>query len=273
MTISSRNELIAAWRRGLTEAQELAVRGPGTSWLAATRVRLYRFLLSLYGDGQWNADSPLPPGVPAAGEARGTFESSERLARDVVAPSPIARIQSVLRSVEEANEKVPSGPLKTGLAESCWVPVTAGNQMLYLVHCGRALTWYGIDNRLIWRGREQVLEVRASDRQSAALIVDRLRAIALASSTNRRRRPIASAGDTACRGLILLGLLMGPCVGALCAHQFRAGLAANVNAPQEITYLVILVAVWFAVTVFAAIPLLARRLTGSRAAKIEPQQH
>ena len=55
----TRPDLIADWQTRLAAAEEGAGCASSPGWLQRARVRLYRFLLSLYGDGGWNADAPL----------------------------------------------------------------------------------------------------------------------------------------------------------------------------------------------------------------------
>jgi len=56
IAVVSRDELIADWHKRLAAAeQSQADASKRSQWLARMRVRIYQFLLSLYGEGNWNA--------------------------------------------------------------------------------------------------------------------------------------------------------------------------------------------------------------------------
>src|SRR4029079_13056553 len=124
----AREQLIADWQRrldGATDAESgSSERSP---WLARLRVRLYRFLLSLYGDGNWNAP-PLP-----ADDVSTTFNSK------VIDPAPLplggkpakdyVAIRKALKCVAGARENRPqAGPLAAGFCRDTWLVIASARQ-------------------------------------------------------------------------------------------------------------------------------------------------
>src|SRR5262245_5936502 len=107
---ATREELIADWRERLAAAEEpVTPDSSRAAWLARLRMRVYRFLLSLYGGGDWNAPEQIAErqrehndsvvidagalplaGKPAKGESaiRATLESVAKARENASAPGP-----------------------------------------------------------------------------------------------------------------------------------------------------------------------------------------
>lgn len=166
---TARDELIAQWRQKLADARQAASSDPRRAWLSAMRVRLYRFLLSCYGASPWNTN-PRPQKsepnaalthVPDAGELSGK------------PPKSIGQIQSVLKSVANAQDHAPQpGPLVHGLEPDSWVVVAAASSKSDIAAIVRELTRRGIAARRSIRGDDDVAEVQAVNRHTALAIVD-----------------------------------------------------------------------------------------------------
>jgi hypothetical protein len=167
----NRDALIADWRDRLEKAEAEPVGQPRQLWLPRIRARLYRLLLSLYGDASWRvpAADPLLQMPSPVGEAISAGEPPGK------PPKGPDQIRTVLASVAAAHSEQPAGPLQGGLPESSWVVVGAQCTHLNLRRCPRALREAGLTPRLVRRGGEQVLEVPAGQRGAAFEIVEACR--------------------------------------------------------------------------------------------------
>src|SRR5688500_8104695 len=105
----SRDKLLTDWRQCLDAADAEPV---GSShrraWLARVRRRLYRFLLSLYGDGQWRAATP----PPADSASPAVFDLPEAESFAGKPAKDIGKIRSVLKTVASSQDhRPPAGSL------------------------------------------------------------------------------------------------------------------------------------------------------------------
>src|SRR5437763_6104071 len=108
-----RDQLIADWQNRLATASD--VEEPPSSraaWLARLRQRLYRLLLSLYGDGHWNAPFRIePPASPSVADSV-VFDAPEALPLVGKPAKSDDTIRSVLDTVASANsEPQVQGPM------------------------------------------------------------------------------------------------------------------------------------------------------------------
>jgi len=114
MAATARDEIIADWRKHLAEAQEpLCPGSPRTAWLTRLKLRLYQFLLSLYGDGRWNAsDQELT-------DAGGVVIHDDAMPFSGKPAKDENQIRAALKSVAEASEvRMKPGPLAEGKARA-----------------------------------------------------------------------------------------------------------------------------------------------------------
>ena len=160
---TARDKLIANWRDRLAAAEELQTASPGRpAWLARLQVRLYRFLLSLYGDGDWTAPPAQAPRRRETAVGSVIFDSPEAQSLSGKPPKNVGQIQAVLKSVANAQDHIAErGPHLDGITADSWVVAAAKsgnvdpNRLLHLLH--RA----GIPARSRACGAEVVVEVYA----------------------------------------------------------------------------------------------------------------
>jgi hypothetical protein len=162
----SREQLIADWRRRLAAAEVTPFdSSPRAAWLAQVRIRLYRFLLSVYGAAAWRG-SPQEHG--AATPASVIFDASEVGGVAGKPPKSSGEIRGVLQSVANAQEcSLSSGPLTAGLANESWVVVASLTRIYDLGACDALLQGHNLRSRLVRRGNETAIEVAARDRTDA----------------------------------------------------------------------------------------------------------
>ncbi|HEY2414232.1 MAG TPA: hypothetical protein VGI40_18455, partial [Pirellulaceae bacterium] len=118
--MSTRDEIIADWRNRLAEAT-VAPTEPSSrpAWLIRLRVRLYQFLLSLYGEGHWHsADVQSSEGAQQVTDN----QTAESIAWQGKPAKDITAIRAVLSSVAEArpSPNVP-GSFAEGAGPEAWI--------------------------------------------------------------------------------------------------------------------------------------------------------
>jgi hypothetical protein len=154
----TRERLVADWRNALSEASAAADgAGSQAAWIARLRVRLYRFLLSLYGDGQWNGPSP-----EALPERHLAGDSDEPLPLEGKPAKSLDAIRTALRSVRGACEATPQrGPLIDGCGNEAWVVVASSSNGIDADKCGEFLKQCGIMPRVVHGEAEATVAVRS----------------------------------------------------------------------------------------------------------------
>jgi hypothetical protein len=199
---NSRDQLIADWRKCLAAAIE-APEEPSSraAWLDRLRIRLYRFLLSLYGEGNWNAPLDADQGPPVR---LGSPDPAELLAKSLrleLAGKPakdVASIRAVLHSVAGASESTPhAGPLAAGIDRNDWIVVASTNRGLDPELAADALLAKGIVPHVISRQHDIAVEVRGYQASAAAeLIAAQYSALRLrprANTATNQDRPITTS--------------------------------------------------------------------------------
>ncbi len=164
--MSTRVALVNRWRSKLDEAQQLLVAGsPRLEWLRRTQVRLYRFLLSLYGDGQWQADQH--SSCDDAGE-----ESSAAHVRSFAVSEPYCgsppkspgQIRAALKSLHAANQgNAPRAGAVDLNQNPTWLIVATQRDRYRPDKCVKLLHTCGIEARKTRRGRDVAVEVPRDD--------------------------------------------------------------------------------------------------------------
>ncbi len=124
--MTTRQELLDQWHQRLAEAEQDCERPDGPSWSLRVRLRLYRFLLAMYGETDW--PGPKDDVDNAAGRAANVSllvaEPDEALAGKE--PRTRAEILKGLRNVKGLSEELaPPGPLMDGLLPASLVVIAA----------------------------------------------------------------------------------------------------------------------------------------------------
>jgi len=163
-----REQLVAAWRQQLADAESAeAEPSSRAAWLARLRQRLYHFLLSLYGEGVWNA--------PQSAEQDQTDHRQRTLVIDDENVLPLAgkpakhedKIRAVLKAVaDNQGQRVAPGTLTAEKVGSQWFIAASRSSRLDLERCQSLLDFIGIDSRLRRTASDVYLEV-TSDSPSA----------------------------------------------------------------------------------------------------------
>lgn len=159
----SRGKLVQDWRRRLAAAEADGAEGERRTWLAQMRLRLYRFLLSCYGDTAWRADEPSEFGDETLADVqRGDTTTLLDVQLDGKPAKTSGKIQAVLKSVSAAQDHpAEAGPLMGGIAAEEWVvAVSMREKQLDRANCQELLRQHGIASTWNLQGE---LEVRRFD--------------------------------------------------------------------------------------------------------------
>jgi hypothetical protein len=142
------------------------------------QLRLYRFLLSLYGNGDWRiTDSLNPPPVDTVGHESVVFDSPDVLPLAGKPAKAQGKIREVLKAVATAQDKpFAAGPLVSGLPPEHWIVVAVVKRAIDPSRCVTLLRSRQFKVRLAPRGTDIAIEVPADDHRTALkLLVDQER--------------------------------------------------------------------------------------------------
>ncbi len=247
---TTRDQLIADWRKRLATASD-APQEPTSraAWLTRLRIRLYRFLLSLYGEGEWNAPAEpveyLRRGSPdpaAAATAGLPLDLTGKPAKDA------STIRAALNSLAGASETTPkAGPLAAGADLDAWIVVASTSRGLHPGRTAEALKANGIFSRVIAHQRDTTVEVRASSIKAAEeLIESERRRLALLPGASQAfiRQPAKSGKGDFQWPVLFLGLGVGPVVA------FFVLLMLGLSRPDAIDRSVVMRFLWLVVYVW-----------------------
>jgi len=159
---ATRERIVTDWTRRLAEAEAGAEAGRNrAAWLSRLRVRLYRFLISLYGDGRWNAAVGEKGTAPSPIKTSAVFESADALPLAGKPAKSGEQIRGVLAAVANAqDERQQIGPWTE------WVVVATKSSGVDLDRCARLFGNFGIvcrmpDPESVATPRPQVAEAEA----------------------------------------------------------------------------------------------------------------
>src|SRR5262245_15490181 len=113
----TRDKLISDWRTRLAAAEAEPVSSSlRRAWLVRVQMRLYRFLLSLYGNGVWRADEHAASPQPVV------FDSAEAESLSGKPAKDLGKIRSVLKSVANSQDHRPAAGSLTAdeVIAGCW---------------------------------------------------------------------------------------------------------------------------------------------------------
>jgi hypothetical protein len=246
---TTRDELIADWQKRLAAANELPEESTSrAAWLVRLRMRLYRFLLSLYGEGRWNAPEEI---VESAPDSHGSVVIDTQALP--LAPRPTKdenSIRAVLNSVASAREhRAELGPLAAGIDRDGWVVVASVSRGFDPQLVAAALQAKGIVPRLVGRRRDVTVEVRAYHEAAALELIDsQHRRLAL------RPRPAHSSPVSGEReraraatlhwSIVFLSLAVGPLIGVVGAVSLALSYPDSFAMPTPANLLDTLILVW-----------------------------
>jgi hypothetical protein len=254
---TARDKLIAEWQDRLAAAEAADLSSPGRpAWLARLQIRLYRFLLSLYGDSDWTTTPPRRLSRKSDADGSGDsviFDSHEASLLCGKPAKSAGKIQAVLKSVANAQD----GPLQAGpLVAQNWVKIAGARPHETAQSCAEFFRARGICARAVDHGDESSIEVSAFDCSRAVAM---LPSIVSAMSSPRRaaepRRDVVWRGGppTAFTNFLVVAVMVGPIFAMFLTLTTSVIAAAVEGRLVNIDQGSILLASWMAITIAAAI--------------------
>jgi hypothetical protein len=165
----SRDDLIADWRNRLAEADESATESNSRpAWLTRLRIRLFRFLLSLYEGGDWNAPQVVePPSADLMDNATMSASPADVLLDGKPAKSK-DQIRHALTAIAGAQDhSLQPGDLAGNQFTAGLIVVASASGHVRTDRLAELLQGAGIWSRVSVRGDDRLVEVRARDREQA----------------------------------------------------------------------------------------------------------
>ncbi len=240
--MNRRYEIVSQWQERLVSAEHLADGTARFRWIHLARVRLYRFLLSCYGSGQWRS------GMQDDADASPAVHHDEVLPLAGKPPKSAGAIQSVLKSVHNAQDHPPPvGPLTAGLNPETYMAVTDSDARIDVERCETFLLDNGFHPRVVGRGRRMTVEVPYCELREAEALVDSRREMLrprLITTIDRLRHnnPLPSETQALVVGLMLVAPIVGLALmllGMLLLGGRDGGLGAGTLAGLLLTAFII----------------------------------
>jgi len=253
---TTRDQLIADWRKRLDAASEVPAEPTSrAAWLVRLRLRLYRFLLSLYGEGDWTAPAD------AVSVRRGSPDPAAALTEGLTpvecAPEPpltgkpaktIDSIRAVLNSVAVARENRPNvGPLAAGINRDDWVLVASVSRGFDPELTAAALLSKGIVSRVLSRQHDVTVEVRAYHETGAVeLITSQCTRLALRPRSTEANLDECVKAKTADLNwtILFFGLGISPLLGVLLVLLLGLAQPGGMDIPTMVELLGMVAYVW-----------------------------
>ena len=166
----TRDNLIADWRKRLAEASEAATDSTSRpAWITRLRIRLYRFLLSLYESGDWNAPEAIEE-KSAEPSPTSTITDESPLSGKPAKSTDV--IRHALTSISGAQDRlIKPGALAGELLDSGWVVVGSSSAHVRTDRLASLLRRAGIASRISQRGDDRLVEVPARNRDEAFALI------------------------------------------------------------------------------------------------------
>ena len=202
----SRGKLVQDWRRRLAAAEVEEQEQNRLRWLFRMRVRLYRFLLSCYRQGDWRADEPSSSADETLADvSHGDTTTLLDCPLDGKPAKTSGKMQAVLKSVSAAQDHPPqSGPLLGGLAADEWVVAVSARDKLRMERCQHLLRQNGIVST--WTLQEEI-KVRLFDLGRAMQLIRRYReglSVKSQQTYDSPRSLVVSSPDWSARLVLLI---------------------------------------------------------------------
>lgn len=172
----SRLDLLADWQRKLTAAESISDVGSRGRWLARMQIRLYHFLLSCYGSGDWRGEPPHTPFV-ATNNRFSPMGSGELLGPPLEGKSAKSsdQIRLAIKQIASAQgNPPPAGPLAKGIAPNNWIIAGTYRNRRFAEAGLLLLRHHALTARTRRQRRETIIEVWASERDEALALLDAL---------------------------------------------------------------------------------------------------
>lgn len=239
--MSGREQLIRDWWDRLAQSEaEMESASLHRRWIKRIYVRLFRFLLAVYGRGDWTAgETP-----ESAGDGETSADDSPQTHMELIdlrtdtggaPPKSVAQIRHTLKTVHNAVSEKQIGPHAHGLDPEDWIVVASRRDGVILPRFGEVLYLAGVPWRCRRLGRDTVMEVRLFHEEEALDLLSELGS-SVRNSRRERRIPTPRESRRVVRAITsaFLGAII-PVFGFVIYRDFHP------NAPADQLVLVILI--------------------------------
>jgi hypothetical protein len=258
LVATARDKLIAEWHERLAAAEAADTDSLSRpAWLARLQIRLYRFLLSLYGKGDWTTTPPprlAGKSVPESAADSVIFDSPDALLLRGKPAKSAGKIQSVLKAVANAQD---TSRLAGPLTAENWVKVAGARPHGVAQRCAEFFRARGICARAVDHGHESSIEVSACEFNTAITMLPSI--IAAMSSAKQRsdgsRRVVVRRGGppTAFTNFLVMAVMVGPILAMVLTLTTSVIATAFEGRLVDIHQGSIFLASWMAINIAAAI--------------------
>ena len=215
--MAASQQLVQRWNERLAVGERLLTNpSPRLRWLGRVYIRLYRFLLSVYGRGEWRSDTASPPGEDQDFDADASASRMpfvDLTSHDPGAPAKsLEQIRYTLKSMHLANSRtVEIGPLREGLQPESWIAIGETRKFRADVLC-EALRKAEIQSQLHPHARREIIYVRYRDYERALVIANKLATFRTRDSQPALRPKSKTIWFTPAAAGAVIGFLTGPFV-------------------------------------------------------------
>ena len=175
--MDTRQQLVEDWKSKLAASSQSPVeRGERFAWVRQVYARIYRFLVSCYGEGEWRGagdDSSLNADSQSTASRMPFVECVPT--SDGLLPKSPERIRAALESIHGSNSGIATPGTMTGVSDDAWVVVAAQRYVKDARSVRRYLAASRIESRLQRRATDTAILVRYRDFEAACVRVCRRR--------------------------------------------------------------------------------------------------
>ncbi|HUG66976.1 MAG TPA: hypothetical protein VMM76_04445 [Pirellulaceae bacterium] len=174
--MDTRQQLVEDWKAKLAASSQPPVEcGERFAWVRQVYARIYRFLISCYGEGEWRGagdDSSLNADSQST-VSRMPFVECVPTSDGLLPKSP-ERIRAALESIHGSNPGIATPGTMTGVSDDAWVVVAARKYLKSARAVHRRLMVCGIEARLQNRTTDTAIVVRYGEFDQALEVIERV---------------------------------------------------------------------------------------------------
>lgn len=171
--MDTRLQLVEEWKAKLeANSHPPDENGERFAWIRQVYTRIYRFLISCYGEGEWRADDDASSLNTDSWSTASRMPFVEEVSTsDGLLPKSPERIRAALESIHGHNPGIATPGTTVGVEEDTWVVAAAQKKAKFARTIRRRLVACGIEARLLNRTTDIAVVVRYKDFQEAVTVV------------------------------------------------------------------------------------------------------
>jgi hypothetical protein len=174
--MDTRRHLVEEWKAKLeASSHPLVESGERFAWVRQIYTRIYRFLVSCYGEGEWRGagdESNLNADSPSTASRMPFVEHCSTT--DGLAPKSPERIRAALESIHSSNPGIATPGTTVGVEDDSWIVVAAQRKPKFARAVHRRLVACGIEARLLDRTTDKAVVVRYEDFDRALVAIQKV---------------------------------------------------------------------------------------------------